>query len=68
MSYEELLTPREARGMLRVSNKTLWSWYKRGLIRAVVLPTGKLRYYRSDIERILMGERFEGCKGGGVRA
>jgi predicted site-specific integrase-resolvase len=27
-----------------------------GLIRAVKLPTGKLRYYRSDIEKILKGE------------
>ncbi|PUA31312.1 MAG: hypothetical protein B9J98_06890 [Candidatus Terraquivivens tikiterensis] len=56
MAYEELITPKEARALLRVSNKTLWSWYKKGLIRAVRLPSGKLRYYRSDIERILKGE------------
>ncbi len=42
--------------MLKVSNKTLWSWYKKGLIRAVKLPSGKLRYYKSDVERILKGE------------
>lgn len=53
---EELITPKEARTMLRVSNKTLWLWYKKGLIRAVRLPSGKLRYYRSDIEKILKGQ------------
>lgn len=56
MSYEELITPKEARTMLGVSNKTLWLWYKKGLIRAVRLPSGKLRYYKSDIEAILRGE------------
>jgi len=55
MSYEELITPKEARAMLKVSNKTLWSWYKKGLIRAVKLPSGRLRYYRGDIEKILRG-------------
>jgi len=42
MEYEDLITPKEARALLKVSNKTLWSWYKKGLIRAVRLPTGKL--------------------------
>ncbi|PUA31754.1 MAG: hypothetical protein B9J98_05390 [Candidatus Terraquivivens tikiterensis] len=68
MAYEELITPKEARALLRVSNKTLWSWYKKGLIRAVRLPSGKLRYYRSDIERILKGEEVGGRKGGSVQA
>ncbi len=56
MTNEELITPKEARAMLKVSNKTLWSWYRKGLIRAVRLPSGKLRYYKSDIEKILKGE------------
>ncbi|MEM3503940.1 MAG: helix-turn-helix domain-containing protein [Candidatus Bathyarchaeia archaeon] len=60
MSYEELITPKEARTILKVSNKTLWLWYKKGLIRAVRLPSGKLRYYRSGIEKILRGERRDG--------
>lgn len=33
MPYEELITPREDGALPRVSNKTLWSWY-RCLIRA----------------------------------
>ncbi len=57
MSYEELITPKEARKILKVSNKTLWSWYRKGLIRAVRLPSGKLRYYKSDIEKIVKGEK-----------
>lgn len=59
MDYEELITPKEARRLLRVSNKTLWSWYKKGLIRAVRLPSGRLRYYKSDIDAILRGKRAE---------
>ncbi len=59
MDYEELITPKEARAMLKVSNKTLWSWHKKGLIRAVRLPSGRLRYYRKDIEAILRGETTE---------
>jgi predicted site-specific integrase-resolvase len=66
MSYEELITPKEARAILKVSNKTLWSWYRRGLIRAVRLPSGRLRYYKADIERILRGEAVEGVEGGGL--
>ena len=46
--------------MLKVSNKTLWSWYKKGLIRAVKLPSGRLRYYRGDIEKILRGGKVGG--------
>ncbi|MBS7248404.1 MAG: helix-turn-helix domain-containing protein [Candidatus Jordarchaeales archaeon] len=62
MSYEELITPKEARKILKVSNKTLWLWYKKGLIRGVRLPSGKLRYYKSDIEKILRGERAGGSR------
>ncbi len=59
MDYEELITPKEARAILRVSNKTLWSWHKKGLIRAVRLPSGRLRYYKSDIEDIVRGKKRE---------
>ncbi|MEM2742138.1 MAG: helix-turn-helix domain-containing protein [Nitrososphaeria archaeon] len=55
MSYEELITPKEARAILKVSNKTLWNRYKRGLIKAVKLSSRKLRYYKSDIEKTLRG-------------
>ncbi|MEM2714587.1 MAG: helix-turn-helix domain-containing protein [Candidatus Bathyarchaeia archaeon] len=35
-----------------ISVKTLWEWQKRGIIRAVRLPTGKLRYPKSEVERL----------------
>ncbi|MEM1660040.1 MAG: hypothetical protein QXR17_02700 [Candidatus Bathyarchaeia archaeon] len=43
--YEELLRPKEVA-------KTLWEWQERGIIRAVRLPTGKLRYPKSEVERL----------------
>ena len=46
---------------LGISVKTLWVWQKKGIIRAVRLPTGKLRYPKSEVERILkeMGVKDE---------
>lgn len=52
---EELLRPKDAARMLGISVKTLWVWQKKGIIRAVRLPTGKLRYPRSEVERIHKG-------------
>jgi len=53
---EELITPKEACKMLGVSASTLRRWAYQGKIRYVRLPSGRLRYYRSDIEKILRGE------------
>ena len=53
---EELITPKEACKMLGVSTSTLRRWAYQGKIRYVKLPSGRLRYYRSDIEKILRGE------------
>ncbi len=47
---EELLRPKEVARMFGISVKTLWRWQKTGLIKAVRLPTGKLRYPRSEVE------------------
>jgi predicted site-specific integrase-resolvase len=49
--YEELLRPKEVAKIFNISVKTLWEWRKKGIIRAVRLPTGKLRYPRSDYPR-----------------
>ena len=49
---EELLRPGEAARILGVSYKTLWRWYREGIISAKQLPSGHLRYYRSEIEKI----------------
>ena len=38
--------------MFNISIKTLWEWQKRGIIKAVRLPTGKLHYPKSEVEKI----------------
>jgi len=50
---EELLRPKDVARMLGISVKTLWVWQRKGFIRAVRLPTEKLRYPRSEVSRIL---------------
>jgi putative resolvase len=49
---EELLRPREVAKIFGISVKTLWKWQKNGIIKAVRLPTGKLRYPKSEVERV----------------
>ena len=49
---EELLRPRDVAKIFGISVKTLWKWQKKGIIKAVKLPTGKLRYPRSEVERV----------------
>jgi predicted DNA-binding transcriptional regulator AlpA len=52
-AQEKFLSPREASKMLGVSYKTLWRWAKKeGKIRYLELPSGRLRYYREEIENI----------------
>lgn len=53
---ETLLRPRDAAKMLGVSYKTLWRWWKEKKIRAKRLPSGRLRYYQTDIEKSLSKE------------
>lgn len=50
--YEELLRPKEVARILNISGKTLWEWQKRGIIKAVRLPAGKLCYPESGVERL----------------
>ena len=52
---EELITPKKACSMLGVSASTLRRGAYQGKIHHVRLPSGKLRYYKSDIENILKG-------------
>jgi len=39
--------------MLGISRQTLWEWTKKGIIKAVRLPTGRFRYPESEVKRIL---------------
>lgn len=38
---------------LRVTPKTVWSWYRNGRLPGIELPGGELRFRRSDVEAIL---------------
>ncbi|MEM3257884.1 MAG: helix-turn-helix domain-containing protein [Thermoproteota archaeon] len=49
---EELLRPSEVARRFGISVKTLWKWQKKGIIKAIRLPTGKLRYPKSEVERL----------------
>jgi putative resolvase len=49
---EELLRSRDVAKIFGISVKTLWKWQRRGIIKAVRLPTGKLRYPKSEVERL----------------
>jgi predicted site-specific integrase-resolvase len=37
---EELLRPRDVAKIFGISVKTLWKWQRKGIIKAVRLPTG----------------------------
>lgn len=50
--YDELLKPKDVAKIFNISVKTLWEWQKKGIIKAVRLPTGKLRYPKSEVERL----------------
>jgi len=50
---DQKLSPGEASRILGVSPKTLWRWWKEGRIKAIRLPSGRLRYPKDEIERIL---------------
>ncbi len=52
-SKRELISPGEAARSLNVSYKTLWRWWKEGKIKAVRLPSGRLRYYRHEVEKLM---------------
>jgi predicted DNA-binding transcriptional regulator AlpA len=52
ISDEEILRPSEAAQMLGVSYKTLWRWANKEQVKHIKLPSGRFRYYRSDIEEL----------------
>lgn len=50
---QPLLTTGEVAAALSVDPETVRRWVKDGKLRAVELPSGVLRFKRSDIDRIL---------------
>ena len=54
---EKLLTLRQTAEILNVSTRTLLRWIENGKIRAVRLPSGRIRIPQTEIERILRGAK-----------
>lgn len=50
---QPLLTTGEVAAELSVDPDTVRRWVKDGLLAAVVLPSGVLRFKRSEVDRIL---------------
>jgi excisionase family DNA binding protein len=54
LADEDLITPTEARQLIRVTTTTLRRWEADGTLPAYKLPSGHRRYRRTDIERLLV--------------
>ena len=50
---DEWITPKKAKELLSVTNKTLHEWDKKGKIRTVRDPAGHRRYNKEDIQNYL---------------
>ena len=48
-----LYKPTEAAKILRISYRALQLWIKKGVIKAIYLPTGRIRIPETEIRRIL---------------
>ena len=53
---ETLLTAREVRKSLRVSEPTLWRWRRDGKLKALKLPGGGVRFRDADVLKVLRDE------------
>ena len=53
----ELLTEREVAALLRVTPSTVGRWAVKGLIPAIVLPSGRRRFRRDDVRLLLESTR-----------
>lgn len=56
--YEDLLTAAEVADVMKVSSQTVKRWFHQGKISAIPLPSGQLRFPRSDIEDLLKPQRL----------
>jgi len=48
----DLMTRREVAFMLRVTTATVAQWTRRGLLPETRTETGKIRYFREDVEAL----------------
>lgn len=53
MEQPELLTTNEVARIFRVARSTVVNWADKGLLPSTRTPSGRLRFYRRDVERFL---------------
>jgi excisionase family DNA binding protein len=53
----ELLTTSEVARIFKVARSTVVGWAARGLIEYTRTPTGRFRFYRESVDRLLERER-----------
>jgi hypothetical protein len=53
---QELMTAKEVRAMLKVTDKTLFVWHKTGFLPRIRIG-GVVRYQRADVERAAQVKR-----------
>jgi excisionase family DNA binding protein len=53
----ELLTTSEVARIFKVARSTVAGWAARGLIEYTRTPSGRLRFYRLSVDRLLQQER-----------
>jgi putative resolvase len=51
-----LLTVKQAAQWLQVNEETVWRWIRKGKMKAVRLPSGRLRIEESEIRRMIPNE------------
>ena len=59
---DKLLKPIEAAQMLNMSRAALYKWIEKGLIKAVKLPSGKIRIPLSELNRVIAEANPSGTK------
>jgi excisionase family DNA binding protein len=50
---DELLTPRQVAELLQVDRNSIYRWIKKGVINAIKLPGGQIRFNRNYINRLV---------------
>jgi len=58
MDKETLLTLDEVARKLKLSRGTLYRWIKEKKIKAIVLPSGRLRIPEEELEKILQTQHW----------
>ncbi len=52
-TQSQLLRVSEVQRIFDVSRRTVYAWHQRGHLRAVVLPTGVMRWRQADVDALI---------------